>query len=377
MAQYELNLRDYLRVLRKRKLIVIFAAFSLGFFSFFFATLQKPIPLYRAESSVKVEQSTTATGMYIESLNYGETSNLDTQSAIIKIEVVDSDPKFAQQLANITAEVYKEQNTLEKNKRIIEAKKYIEKQLVVVEEKLKVAQENLRLFREKNRLVTIESETGETLHLLNESEKEYAYAKQEKAEIESLITELKNQKLLPKESVEGFYAEKVGPIFSSLNTKLVDLYAQRDLLLLDYNTNHPEIQRMDVQIDKITTNMINHLNDQVKRLVEREQFLSDQIVKMKDKFNVLPRLGFELERIEHELDTNKNLYTNLKERHQEVLISDAEKIEEVSIVRPALLPRSPINPPTTMRTAAIGTIVDRKSTRLNSSHSQISHSVFC
>lgn len=410
MAQYELNLRDYIRVLRKRKLIVIFAAVSLGFFSFFFATLQKPIPLYSAASSVKVEQSTTATGMYIESLNYGETSNLDTQSAIIKsipimefvakrmglidekltpeeirkearyinrvlgirnqvstslegytniinIEVVDSDPKFAQRLANTTAEVYKEQNTLEKNKRIIEAKKYIEKQLVVVEEKLKVAQENLRLFREKNRLITIESETGETLHLLNESEKEYAYAKQEKAEIESLINELKKQRILPKESVEGFYAEKVGPIFSSLNNKLVDLYAQRDLLMLDYNENHPDILRMDVQIDKITSNMINHLNDQVKRLIEREQFLSAQIVKMKDKFNVLPRLGFELERIEHELDTNKNLYTSLKERHQEVLISDAEKIEEVSIVRPALLPRSPINPPTTMRTAAIGTIV--------------------
>ena len=56
MAQYELNLRDYLRVLRKGKLIVIFAAASLGFFSFLFATLQKPIPLYRAASSVKVEK---------------------------------------------------------------------------------------------------------------------------------------------------------------------------------------------------------------------------------------------------------------------------------------------------------------------------------
>ncbi len=405
MPQYELNIRDYLRVLRKRKLIVIFAAFSLGFFSFFFATLQKPIPLYRAMSSVKVENSATAMGMY-----YEETNDLDTQSAVIKsipimefvakrlglidekltpeeirrearyinrvlgiknqvntstegytsiinIEVIDSDRKFAQNLANTTAEVYKEQHTLEKNKRIIEAKKYIENQLVIVEKNLTVAQENLRKFREKHRMVTIESETAETLHLLNESEKEYAYVKQEKAEIESLAGELKKQKALPKESVEGFYAEKVGPIFSSLNTKLVDLYAQRDLLMLDFNANHPEIQRMDVQIDKILSNMINHLYDQVKRLVEREGFLADQITKMKGKFNSLPRLSFDLERIEHELDLNKNLYADLKTRHQEVLISDAEKVEEVSIVRPALEPQSPINPPTTMRTAAIGTIV--------------------
>ncbi len=410
MAQYELNLRDYLRVLRKRKIIVIFAAISLGFFSFLFATLQKPTPLYRAASSVKIEKSATMAGLYLETLTYGETSNLDTQAAVIKsipimefvakkmglidekltpdeirkearyinrvlgirnqvstsiegytniinIEVVDGDPKFAQQLANTVAEVYKEQNTLEKNKRIIEAKKYIEEQLKVIGEKVNIAQENLRAFRETNRLVTIEIQTSETLRLLNESEKEYEYVKQEKAEIKTLIEELKRQKSLPKEKVEGFYAEKVGTIFSSLNTKLVDLYAQRDLLLLDYNENHPEIKIMDAKIDKVMSNMINHLNDQIKRLQEKEQFLSDQIKKTKEKFNALPKLGFELERIEHELVVNKNLYAGLKEKQQEVLISEAEKIEEVTIVRPALEPHSPINPPTTVRSAAIGTVV--------------------
>ncbi len=410
MAQYELNLRDYLRVLRKRKIIVIFAAISLGFFSFLFATLQKPIPLYRAVSSVKIEKSATMAGLYLETITYGETSNLDTQAAIIKsipimefvakkmglidekltpeeirkeaqyinrvlglrsqvntsiegytniinIEAVDSNPKFAQQLANTTAEVYKEQNTLEKNKRIIEAKKYIEEQLKVIGEKVTIAQENLRVFREANRMVTIESQTSETLRLLNESEKDYAYVKQEKAEIKALIGELKKQKALPKEKVEGFYAEKVGPIFSSLNTKLVDLYAQRDLLLMDYNENHPEIRVMDAKIDKVISNMINHLEDQAKRLQEKEQFLSDQIEKTKEKFNALPRLGFELEKIEHELTVNKSLYASLKEKQQEVLISEAEKIEEVTIVRPALTPRAPINPPTTIRTTAIGMVV--------------------
>ena len=79
-------------------------------------------------------------------------TSIEGLTNIINIGVVDSDPKFAQWLANTTAEVYKEQNTLEKNKRIIEAKKYIEKQLVLVEEKLKVAQENLRAFREKTDL---------------------------------------------------------------------------------------------------------------------------------------------------------------------------------------------------------------------------------
>ena len=398
MAQYELNLRDYIRVFQKRKLIIILATLSLGFFSFLFATLQKPVPLYRAVSSVKIDRSSSVTGLYLQMVSYDKSGSLDTQATIIKsipimelvakrlgviredltsdeirrearyidrvmdmrsrvstsleghtniinIEVIDKDPVFAQRLSNMVAGVYKEQNTYDKNKRIIEAKRYIETQLKFTAEQLKTAQESLRTFREKNRIVTIESQTTETLRLLNDSEKELAVVKREMIEIESLVEELQRQKNLPKEKVEGFYAEKVSPIFSSLNNKLVDLYTQRGLALLDYNENHPEIKRMDTQIDTIISNMINHLNDQMKRFTEKANYLSDQLKKAQEKFNVLPRLGLELEKIEHDLKMNKEKYETLTTKLQEVLISEAEKVEEVTIVRPALEPRYPINPP--------------------------------
>ncbi len=410
MAQYELNLRDYIRVFQKRKLIIILATLSLGFFSFLFATLQKPIPLFRAVSSVKIDRSSSVTGLYLQMVSYDKSGSLDTQATIIKsipimelvakrlgviredltsdeirrearyidrvmdmrsrvstsleghtniinIEVIDKDPIFAQRLSNTVAVVYKEQNTYDKNKRIIEAKRYIEKQLKFTAEQLKTAQESLRTFREKNRLVTIESQTNETLRLLNESEKELAVVKREMIEIEALVDELQRQKNLPKEKVEGFYAEKVSPIFSSLNNKLVDLYTQRGLALLDYNENHPEIKRMDTQIDTIISNMINHLNDQMKRFTEKANYLSDQLKKAQDKFNALPRLGLELEKIEHDLKMNKEKYETLTAKLQEVLISEAEKVEEVTIVRPALEPRYPINPPATGKTAVIGTVM--------------------
>ena len=83
MAEYDLNLRDYTRILRKRKFIIIFSTFMLGFFSLFFATLIKPIPLYKATSSVKVESSTTMAGLYVESITYSDADTLETQSAII------------------------------------------------------------------------------------------------------------------------------------------------------------------------------------------------------------------------------------------------------------------------------------------------------
>ncbi|MEK6545193.1 MAG: Wzz/FepE/Etk N-terminal domain-containing protein, partial [Nitrospinota bacterium] len=179
--KYELDIRDYLRILRKRKAVIIFTTLMLGIFSFFFATLQKPIPLYKASSSVKVERSSTATGLYLESISYSDWDSLEAQATIIRsypvmeivakklgllkedltsdeirqnnqylnivldikdkvttaqegntniidITVTSEEPDFCQRAANIIAEAFKEQNIYEKNKRAISARKFIEEQ---------------------------------------------------------------------------------------------------------------------------------------------------------------------------------------------------------------------------------------------------------
>ena len=173
MAEYDLNLRDYTRILRKRKFIILFSTVMLGFFSLFFATLIKPIPLYNATASVKIEDSTTMAGLYIESVTYSDADTLETQSAIItsipvielvakdmglidkelsreeirdnpellnivldikgkistlvegetnivNISVVSEDPKYSKTIANSTAKMYQLSNILEKNRRNIE-----------------------------------------------------------------------------------------------------------------------------------------------------------------------------------------------------------------------------------------------------------------
>ena len=48
MAQYDLNLRDYWLVVKKRKFIIIFTVFAMGLFSLAFAILNKPVPINKA-----------------------------------------------------------------------------------------------------------------------------------------------------------------------------------------------------------------------------------------------------------------------------------------------------------------------------------------
>ena len=84
MAQYELNLRDYWRIIRKKKVIVIVTVIMLSGFSFFFAMMNKPEPLYRAVSTLRIEKSTDLTGLYLYSISYGTGDDLATRSEIIK-----------------------------------------------------------------------------------------------------------------------------------------------------------------------------------------------------------------------------------------------------------------------------------------------------
>jgi capsular exopolysaccharide synthesis family protein len=410
MAEYDLNLRDYTRILRKRKSIIIFSTFMLGFFSLFFATLIKPIPLYKATSSVKVESSTTMAGLYVESITYSDTDTLETQSAIItsipvvelvakdmglidtemtsekvrndpellnlvldlkgkistlvegetniiNISAVSEDPRFSQRLANSTARMYQLANIQEKNRRNIDAKKFIEARLAEVGNRLKIAQKKLKTLRQEKRFVTMEIHIAQTVRRLEEAEVKHKEVKKRLKDIDILIDFLKTQRSLPKEKAEGFYAETMNPIFSSLNNRLAELHSKRDILLLDYTKNHPEVRRLDLEMDNTTENMLKNLTTEKEKMEKIVKLTAEEMKEQTAEYRSLPEIGFDLADIEMDITNNQKLFAELETKHQEVLIKEAGKIQEITIIRPALEPTLPVNPPTTVATTVVGTLI--------------------
>ncbi len=408
--KYELDIRDYARILRKRKGIVIFTTLMLGVFSFVFATMQKPVPLYKASSSVKIEKSSTMAGLYLESLTYSEWDTLETQATIIRsypimeivakrleildkdlpsdeirqnnqyldivldlkdqvttvqegntniinITVTSEDPEFCQRAANTIAEVFREQNTYEKNKRAISARKFISDQLNVVGQKLKDAEEKVKMFREENKLVSIDRQSGIILDQLTRSEAQYVELTKSLSEMELMARQLREQKAIPKGTLEGVVSERVGPVFQRLNTQLLDLNVKKDSLLLIYTDKHPEVMDVNEQISNVTKNMLSQLIAQKDTLQRSSDSLKIEIEKFKEQLKALPESGLELARLERDVKLNGEVYVLLEQKHQEALIKEAEKIEEVSIVKPALKPNTAINPPQTASITFVGTIL--------------------
>jgi len=293
MAQYDVDLRDYWRILKKRKLVVILMVGLVGISSYGFAKLKEPLPVYTASASVKIERSDKLAGFM--GFFWDETENVVTQAFIItsfpvlvetakltgmlptdtsdeeirstksylaviqrlkgmvqaehvqgtrivNISVTSSDNKEAAAVANSVARAYRQYNIQEKNRQTFETKKFIEKQLEITSGRLSKAEENLRVFKEDYALTALDAQTLNTLNKLFEVEKAHEEVKRQKEKILSWIDLMDNGNR-PLNDFKGAFAINVrSDRIRELSGKLSDLILKRKTLLFDYTDRHPKVR---------------------------------------------------------------------------------------------------------------------------------------
>ncbi len=410
-AGYELNLEEYWQIIRRRRWVILLCACSVGVFSGLFSWLKQPPPLYSSSASVKISHSTNVADMLLQSLSVGNVNDMRTKlsiitsyalmervakrlgmipkdlpsaqvranpeymdvildlkgdvkaeqesdSGIINIKVVSSDPEFARDLAQAVAEEFRAYNIEEKNRRVFEAKKFIQQQLTVVGQRLKAAEEAVRDFREKHNLSSAEEGTGVLSKVVADMEKEYRHQAEKLNDLRFALAQLR--KRIQKGgwdykavTVSG----KVSSYFDELNKRLVEMALKHTELSTIYTDDHPQMRELREQANDILVSMVDELDKQVAHTRQRMADLQRNIEETEKKYRGLPEQALELRRLERAVRTNEALYNLLEKKYQEVLIREAGKVEEVSIIRPAMVSHVRINPPTTKKTTISGFIL--------------------
>ncbi|MBI4323474.1 MAG: polysaccharide biosynthesis tyrosine autokinase [Candidatus Omnitrophica bacterium] len=303
MAQYELSLTDYWRILRKRYQIVAGSVFLLLLMTVIY--LQRQEPVYQTSAKIKLEKSQMVSGNFfqgfqsyyenpmatesrvvesrlvtegmvrrlypdvasqdplkfqhlVDQLHGGAKAQPIEETNIIEIVVTGSDPKRAADIANFTAEAYIETNLQERNKQARKVREFVEVQLTQTEIKLRTAEEAVRRMREQG------TATG------------------------------------------------VGAV---LQSRLTDLQAQLTNLTPRLTEAHPDIIRLKAQIAQIGSQL-----------------------------RALPGAELEFARLTRELEINQKMYGTLRERLEEARIAEAEKVPDASIIERAMPPQAPISP---------------------------------
>jgi uncharacterized protein involved in exopolysaccharide biosynthesis len=275
LAQYDINLREYWRILNKRKFIVIVTAVVLGFFSTAFAILRAPTPAYTSACSIKFEKETTVEGLFAKTISWSGGDDIETQLSVIKsysvfekvaeklgliprgakkedsqlrsgivgiveglqarvkvtregftnilnIEATDTDPAFAQKLANTIALTYKELHSEQQMKRTTEAIKYIQDQLKDVRQKLKEAEEEFNKFSQEHQLISIDMQSEKLLARAQGIQIEISKVREDKRELEGILAQLEQFIKNHEGSGRNFYSARASSQYQAANDALAE-----------------------------------------------------------------------------------------------------------------------------------------------------------
>jgi polysaccharide biosynthesis transport protein len=389
VAQYEMNLRDYWLIVRRRRMIIIVCTLLVATFSVGFA--RQEVPVYTSTAAVKFEQSTTLSGLLVEVLAVNSADNIETQvtlikgypvleevarrlgklpqtatgealresrayqatldnlsgkvrasrvpsTSIIEITVTSPNAREAKELANTIAEVYRDYNKTNRNARVIEARKFIEAQLREVEARVKRAEEEVWAFRDANRIIAPGAESTVLLSLFTQVRGDIERTRQQRIELEGMQVRLARNGAAKDERI---YVDASNPNLAKLAAAQSELMLERTNLALEVTDRHPRLQAIDDRLREVRAEMRREISAQVAALRNREEILNRQMGDLLAKNREVPATELSLARLQRDAKVNDDLLTLLKTRHQEALIKESEGVEEVSIVRPATEPTTP------------------------------------
>jgi capsular exopolysaccharide synthesis family protein len=408
MAQYDVDLRDYWRILKKRKIVIIFMVCLVGLSSYGFAKLKEPLPIFESKASVKIERSNNLqgfmgyyyddpenivtqafiitsfpvlvqtakiTGMLPNEISDEEIRNTKSYLAIIQrlkgmvkanqeqgtrivnISVTSNENQEAAFVANSVAKAYRQYNIQERNRQTFETKAFIEEQLELTSNRLRQAEEDLRVFKEGYALVALDAQTLNTLNKLAEVENAYEEVKRQREKIGSWAA-LLDKAMGSSDDFKGVLAiDTKSDRIRGLSAKLSDLILKRKTLLFDYTDRHPQVVEANSQVQSILDEIKGELSARIADLETQESGLFQKMVRLRKENREIPEKALQLERLQREMELQESLYSQLKAKYQEVSIQESGKIEEVHIVRPALVPSVPINIPSKAKIIFTGIVM--------------------
>jgi polysaccharide biosynthesis transport protein len=356
VPQYELNLRDYLRIFRKRKGLIIFTFLIVTSGSLLLTP--KVTPTYKSSATIKIEERKTIAGLLTEWIVYNPGDVMQSESkfitsfpVLLKVSVVlkkvplewfiDAsrsgstgitsrakqdipEPYMALQGRAMKIERMEEINRIVDylQDKIVEPDRVDEVNQIVSSIQMKLETERvadtnmIRIIATADQPKTAADLANVVsgvyvLENLNEKNKQARHAREFiEDQLATLEHKLKDTEVKFKNFDGGSSQVRLaGPI----EEKLVELQFKLAELLQRYTEKHPQVIQ---------------LRDQIKGLESQVQGFSDK--------------QLEYTGLSREVEVNRKLYSMLKEKLEEARITEQQKVSDVSIVDPAVSSDAPI-----------------------------------
>lgn len=303
MPQYELSFRDYWRIIRKRKLIIIFTTLVVFSAVIIYFNLQPPI--YEAFSTIRIEQRKTLVGALMEYITSSPGDVMVTEAKIIESRLIAEEVVRRLGLAKEEDDPEAFNNVVSNIQSSISTEGLEDTNLIRIN----------ALSRSPQMAVAVVNEAAE-VYVEHDLERKIKQARQVREFVEGQLSSVEDKLRSSEEKLKKLKEEgKATGIAIPLENKLIDLRADLSEFLAKATEKHPQVGRLRQQIQDI-----------------------------EGQLKTLPADELEFARLNRDINVNEKLYTTLKGKFEEAQIAEAEKMGDVSIVDYAIEPTYPVKP---------------------------------
>ncbi|WP_186756312.1 GumC family protein [Echinicola salinicaeni] len=252
--------------------------------------------------------------------------------SVLRVTLVSTIVEKGRDYVNALMDSYIEHDLKEKNLMSENTLKFIDEQMYIVEDSLRSVEKRMLDFKVDNQLLDVNSEFGGVLgkiHLLEEHIQELEF---ELGYFKSLKNYLDDR--------SEDYSKVLAPsmmgindgLLSGMTQSLMDISMERRKLLSAVNENHPDVLKLDKQIERLRENIYENIRNLVANTEEKRATAKAKLAELDREFSQLPQAESNYTNIYREYKLRENLYNYLLEKRAEAGIAKASNVSDNSIV---------------------------------------------
>ncbi|WP_111670274.1 GumC family protein [Algoriphagus litoralis] len=253
-------------------------------------------------------------------------------SSVLRLSTTTKVVEKGRDYINALMQSYIEYDLNEKNKIQENTIDFIESQLGFLEDSLKAKERELQQFKVENKLLDVSAEFSSILAKMNTLD-------ERNAELEfqlQYFDEIKQYMEQKSKDFSDVVAPSVigvpDPLLNGLIQTLVTLSQERRKLLATVNENHPEVNKIDVQMEKVQDALFENVVNLIDNTKKQKQNIQAEIRVYDAEFATLPESESRYTSIFREFKLRESLYTYLLEKRAEAGIARAANVSDNAIL---------------------------------------------
>ena len=264
---------------------------------------------------------------------------------LIEVRFEAESPQLAAQAVNTHLQNYIEQNFRSKYDATMQASTWLSAELEELRIKVERSEDARIAYERENQIWQIDEKQDITTQKLSDLSKAVTDAQTDLAGKEALY------RMAISGNVDALPAARGNDVLSSLLKRKADLDEQYAEALDQYGPNFPKVLRLVLQrkevddnLEKARKTMIESVEEDFNTSRNHVELLQEDLDKQKTEANDLAEKLVQYHILQHDAESNKQLYDGLLQKLKEATITVGLRSDNIRVVDPALVPASPSRP---------------------------------